>query len=123
MIMFGALGNLTSMLRQAQQIGGRLEGVNAELKNRRAIGTAGGGMVEIEVNGLQEVLRCKLDAGLVSGGDRELLEDLVCAAINDAQSKSKQLYADAMKSLMGGVELPGLSEALAKLTGGQGPPD
>lgn len=119
--MLGALGNITSMLRQAQQIGGRLEGINAELKSRRTVGTAGGGMVEVEVNGLQEVLRCKLDAGLVSGGDRELLEDLVCAATNDALAKSKQLYADAMKSLMGGVELPGLNEALAKLTGADGP--
>jgi DNA-binding protein YbaB len=80
-------------------------------------------MVEVEVNGLQEVLRCKLDPGLVSGGDRELLEDLVCAAVNDALSKSKQLYADAMKSLMGGMELPGLNEALAKLTGGDGSTD
>lgn len=120
--MFGALGNMTSMLRQAQQIGGRLEGVNAELKSRRTVGSAGGGMVEIEVNGLQEILSCKLDPGLVSGGDRELLEDLLCAAVNDALTKSKQLYADAMKSLMGGMELPGLNEALAKLTGGNLPP-
>lgn len=118
--MFGALGNLTSMLRQAQQIGGRLEGINVELKNRRVVGSAGGGMVEVEVNGLQEVLNCKLDPGLVSGGDRELLEDLVRAATNDAISKSKQLYAEAMKSLMGGMELPGLNEVLSKLTGGDG---
>jgi DNA-binding YbaB/EbfC family protein len=119
--MLGSLGNLGALLKQAQQIGGRLESVNQELKARRATGSAGGGLVEIEVNGLQEVLACRIDPSLVEQKDRELIEDLVRAATNQALSKAKQLHAEAMKSLAGGMELPGLDEALARLTGGNPP--
>ncbi|HVU87787.1 MAG TPA: YbaB/EbfC family nucleoid-associated protein [Pirellulales bacterium] len=116
--MFGQLGNLASMIRQAQQIGGRLEGLNETLRAKRANGSAGGGLVEVEVNGLQEVLACRIDPGLFAQGDRELIEDLVRGATNDAIAKARQFHADAMKELMGGADLPGLNEALAKLTGG-----
>lgn len=115
---FGQLGNLASMIRQAQQIGGRLEGLNETLRAKRANGSAGGGLVEVEVNGLQEVLACRIDPGLFAQGDRELIEDLVRGATNDAIAKARQFHADAMKELMGGADLPGLNEALAKLTGG-----
>ena len=116
--MFGALGNLGALLKQAKQIEGRLAGVGEELRSQRATGVAGGGLVEIEVNGLEEVLRCRIDPGLFAQGDRELLEDLVCAATNQAIAKAKELHAAAMKNLAGGVNLPGLDEALAKLAGG-----
>lgn len=117
--MFGSLGNMASMMRQAQQLSGRLEGLSESLRAKRATGSAGGGMVEIEVNGLQEVLACRIDPGLFGQGDRELVEELVRAAVNDALAKAKQLHADAMRALMGGVDLPGLDQALAKLTGGE----
>lgn len=115
--MFQGLGNLATLFKQAQQMGGRLEEISAELKTRRASGSAGGGMVEVEVNGLQEVLSCRIDAGLFEQGDRELVEDLVAAATNQALSKARQMHAEAMKSLTGGMELPGLKDALAGLTG------
>ncbi len=107
------------MIRQAQQIGGRLEGVSETLRGKRTSGSAGGGLVEIEVNGLQEVLSCRIDPSLVAQQDRELIEDLVRGATNDAMTKARQLHADAMKELMGGMDMPGLSDALSKLTGGQ----
>ena len=116
--MFGSLGNLGSLLKQAQQIGGRLENINQQLRAARAKGSAGGGLVEVEVNGLNEVLECRIDPSLFAGGDRELVEDLVRGATNQAISKARQLHADAMKGLAGGMELPGLDEALSKLTGG-----
>ena len=116
--MFGSLGNLGSLLKQAQQISGRLEGLNAELRSQRAKGAAGGGLVEIEVNGLNEVLGCRIDPSLLVQNDCELLEDLVREATNQAISKSRQLHAEAMKSLAGGMELPGLDDALSKLSGG-----
>lgn len=115
--MFGALGNLGALLKQAKQIEGRLAGVGDELRGQRATGVAGGGLVELEVNGLEEVLACRIDPGLFAQGDRELIEDLVCAAANQAIGKAKQLHAEAMKNLAGGVNLPGLDEALAKLAG------
>jgi hypothetical protein len=118
---FGGLGNLGALIKQAQQIGGRLEGIGDELRGRRATGSAGGGLVEVEVNGLEEVLRCRIDESLFAGGDRELIEDLVRAAANEAIAKAKQLHAEAMKNLAGGFQVPGLEEALARLTGGVAP--
>jgi len=114
--MFKGLANLGALIKQAQQIGGQMQNLSEELKDRRAQGTAGGGMVEIEVNGLLEVLRCRIDQQLVAQGDRELIEDLVAAAVNQAVAKGKQLHAEAVKQLTGGLDLPGVQEALAKLT-------
>jgi len=75
-------------------------------------------MVEIEINGLIEVLRCQIDPQLFAQGDRELLEDLVTAAVNQAIAKSKQMHAETMKELTGGIPLPSsLQEALEKFTG------
>lgn len=116
--MFGALGNFAALLKQAQELSGRLESLSDELRRQRAVGSAGAGMVEVEVNGLQEVLRCRIDPAVWAQGDRELIEDLVRAATNQALAKAKQLHTEAIKSLAGGVQLPGLEEALARFTGG-----
>ena len=91
-----------------------MKGLSEEMKNRRTTGSAGGGMVEVEVNGLAEVLACRIDEELIVGGDRELIEDLVATATNQALIKAKQLHADAMKELTGGMELPGLEDAMSK---------
>ena len=114
--MFKGLSNLSSLVKQAQQIGGQMQELNDELKKLRATGTAGGGMVEIEVSGVLETLQCRIDPQLIAQGDRELIEDLVVAAINQAMTKAKQLHADSIKELTGGLQLPGLQEALAKVT-------
>ena len=116
--MLRGLGNIASLMKQAQQLGGRLQTMREELRSRRTVGTAGAEMVEIEVNGLQELLHCHIDEKLVQQGDRELLEDLIVAAVNDALAKARELQAGAMQSVTGGLELPGLSEALAGLSGG-----
>lgn len=117
--MFKGLANLGSLIKQAQQIGGQMQNLSEKLGDLRATGSAGGGMVEIEVNGLMEALGCRIDEQLVTQGDRELLEDLVMAAMNQAVAKGKQLHAEAMKELTGGLELPGLQQALAKVTNPQ----
>ena len=77
-------------------------------------------MVEIEINGALEVLHCKIDPQLLAHGDRELLEDLLVAAMNQAVAKGKQLHADALKEITGGLQMPGIREALEKI-GGLGP--
>jgi DNA-binding YbaB/EbfC family protein len=115
--MLQGLGNLTTLWKQAGQLGGQLEKLGEELRKRHATGTSGGGMVEVEINGALELLRCKIDPQLFAQGDRELLEDLLVAATNQAVSKAKQLHAEALKELTGGLQLPGIREALEKLTG------
>ena len=111
----GQLANLGSILKQAQQIGSQMQGLGEQLKQQRATGTAGGGLVEVEVNGLGEVLACRIDADLIAKGDGEMIEDLLPAAFNQAHAKSKQLHAEAMKSLTEGMELPGLDDVLAQI--------
>ena len=115
--MFKELAGLGSLVKQAQEISGRMKGLGEELRGRRATGSAGGGMVEVEVNGLLEVLRCHIDPQLLVQGDRELLEDLVSTAVNQALTKGKQLHAEAMKTLTGGLDAPGLDQALGKFLG------
>ena len=115
--MFKELAGLGSLVKQAQEISGRMKGLGEELRGRRATGSAGGGMVEVEVNGLLEVLRCHIDPQLLVQGDRELLEDLVSTAVNQALTKGKQLHAEAMKTLTGGLDVPGLDQALGKFLG------
>lgn len=116
--MFKGLGNLASMLKQAQEIGSRMQGLAAELRTQRATGSAGGGLVEVEVNGLSELLKCRIDPSLVEQKDRELIEDLVVAATNQAMEKAKQLHAEAMKNITADLNVQGLEEAMSKLTGG-----
>ena len=59
--MFKGLSNLTSLVKQAQQMGSRIQAVNEELRTSRATGKAGGGMVEVEVDGLGQVLKVSID--------------------------------------------------------------
>ncbi|HIF32833.1 MAG TPA: YbaB/EbfC family nucleoid-associated protein [Planctomycetes bacterium] len=115
--MFKGLGNLASLVRQAQQMNGQMEQIQDRLKEMRVTGSAGAGLVAVEANGKGEVIQVRLDEGLVSKGDREMLEDLLPAAINDAREKAQQLHAEEMKSMAAGIDVPGLQDALAKFGG------
>jgi len=118
---FKGLSNLGALLKQAQAISSRMAGINDELRAHRATGSAGGGMVEVEINGLMEVLRCRIDPSLVAQGDCELLEDLLTTAFNQAIAKARELHAEALKAATGGLEVPGLDEAMQKILGGNTP--
>ncbi len=118
--MFKGISNLAALIKQASQISSHMGQITEAMKNHRVVGSSGGGMVEIEVNGLMEVLRCHIDPQLMAQGDRELLEDLVTAAVNQAIAKGKQMHADTMKELTGGIPLPiSIQEALEKFTGSE----
>jgi DNA-binding YbaB/EbfC family protein len=112
----GSLKDLGSLLKQAQEIGSKMQAINEELKIKRAVGQAGGGLVAVEVNGLAEVLSVRIDPSLVEKRDREMIEDLLPAAFSSAQRKAKQMYAEAMHSLTGGLPVPGVEDAIARLS-------
>lgn len=114
--MFGSLGNLANVLRQAQQISGKLGGMSEKLASLSTVATSGAGLVEIEINGLQEVQRCTIDPKLLEQNDLELLEDLIKGAVNQAIQASKALHMEAVKELTSGMQLPGLDEAIAKMS-------
>jgi DNA-binding YbaB/EbfC family protein len=113
--MFKELANLGSLLKNARELGGRVQAISDELRGRRATGSAGGGLVEIEVNGLVEVLRCRIDPNLLARSDPEFLEDLVKTAMNQAVAKAKEFHAEAVRSATAGMNLPGVQEAIGKM--------
>jgi len=93
--------NIQQMMKQAQQMQERLQKQMSEL---RVEGNAGGGMVTVVVNGAKQVQSLKIDPEVVSKEDVEMLQDLIMAAINDAQRKAD----DAMAQQMGGMLPPGM---------------
>ncbi len=119
----GNLANIGAILKQAQEFGGKMQALQEELKGKRATGSAGGGLVEVDVNGLGEALAVRIDPTLIEKSDREMIEDLLPVAFNAAQQKAKGLHAEAMQALTGGIPLPGLNDALSQLTGGGAGPD
>jgi DNA-binding YbaB/EbfC family protein len=114
--LFGGLANLGNILKQAQQMGGRIEEINSSLKSKRVTGSAGGGMVEVEANGFGEVVRLTIDQTLVDRQERDILEDLIPVAVNQAVRKARELHAEEMKSLASGFGVPAIDEALSKIT-------
>lgn len=111
----GNLANLGSLMKQAQEMSGKMQQLTEELKSKRVTGSSGAGLVVVEANGVGEILAVRIDPSLFAKQDRELVEDLLPAAINAAQQKSKELYSQQVQSLTGGLNLPGLSEALGQL--------
>ncbi len=96
------------MMQQAQQMQGKLAELQEELTKRSVTGAAGGGMVTVEADGKGTIKGIKIDPSLLSGGDVELLEDLVTVAVGDAQQKAAALGAEEMGRLAGGLGIPGL---------------
>ena len=93
---------MQQMMKQAQQMQDRLQKQMAEA---RVEGGAGGGMVTVVVHGAKQVLSLKIDPEVVSKDDVEMLQDLIVAAINDAQRKAD----DELKKQMGGMLPPGFN--------------
>ncbi len=117
-IVLKGLGNLGQMMQQAQEMSAKMQGIQETLKTKKVTGAAGAGLVEVDANGLSEVLAVRIDPTLIEKQDREMIEDLLPAAINDANQKAKELHAEALQEATGDMNLPGLGEALQKFTGG-----
>ena len=112
--MLGKIFELGSLLKQANEFGGKIQEMNEHLRQLRVKGSAGGGMVDVEVNGLQEMVACRIDQALFQQKDAELLEDLIVAAANDAIEESRTKQAESMRSLTEGMDIGGLMESLNK---------
>ncbi len=115
--MFKGLADFASILKSAQDMGGKLQEANDGLRSQRVIGAAGGGMVTVEANGVGEILAVKIDASLVEQQEQDMIEDLIPAAVNQALVKANALRVETMKGLTNGISLPGLEDALSKLMG------
>jgi DNA-binding YbaB/EbfC family protein len=99
-------GNMGNMMKQAQMLQANMQRAQAEIANLQVIGEAGGGIAKVTMTGKHQVLRVALDPSLISGDDKEMLEDLIAAAVNDAVQKVERASQEKMSSLMGGMNLP-----------------
>ena len=103
------IGGLANILKQAQAIQSRLEEVRQAAANKTVEASAGGGMVTVVVNGKLEVVKIRVERGLLDTGDVEMLQDLIVAAVNQGVKSAQRLMADEMSKLTGGLAIPGLT--------------
>ena len=99
------MGNLQRMAQQMQQ---EMVRIQAELEAATVEGSAGGGVVSATVTGQQELVSITIDPSVVDTEDVEMLQDLVVAAVNDALRASRDLAAQKMGPLTGGLKIPGM---------------
>ncbi len=100
--MKGGLGNL---MKQAQKMQAELQKAQEEVARAEVQGQSGGGLVKITINGKHEVRRVEIDDSLM-GDDKEMLEDLVAAAMNDAVHRLEEHTREAMSGVTAGINLP-----------------
>ena len=101
----GGIGNL---MKQARQMQDKMAQLQEEMAGRTVEASAGWGMVRVVANGAGEVMSVKIDPQAVDPDDVEMLEDLVRAACNEASRKGRDMMAEQMKKLTGGLPIPGL---------------
>lgn len=97
--------DINRLMKQAQQM---QEKMQKQLAETVIEATAGGGMVTVTVNGGKQLLSLKIDPEVVNASDVEMLEDLILAAVNDAQRKADEAMGAKMSGMMGGMKLPGM---------------
>ena len=100
--MKGGIGN---MMKQAQMMQANMQKAQAEIAAMEVTGESGGGMVKVTMNGRHEARRVQIDPSMPLD-DREMLEDLVAAAINDAAQRVESVTQEKMAGVMGGMNLP-----------------
>lgn len=101
----GGLGNL---MKQAQQVQENMRKAQEELAKIEVVGSAGGGLVEVTMTCRHDVRKINIDDSLMED-DKEMLEDLVAAAVNDAVRKIEDVTKEKMGGMMGGLNIPGLN--------------
>jgi len=105
-MMKGGLGN---MMKQAQAMQENMQKAQEELANIEVVGEAGGGMVKLTMTCRHDVKQVKIDPELLGDAeDKEIIEDLVAAAMNDAVRKVEKTTQEKMADLTGGLNIPGM---------------
>lgn len=102
------LGNLGNIMEQAKAMQDRIADLQADVGTKIVEASAGGGMVTAKVNGKLEVVSISIEPEVLGDGDREMLQDLVVAAVNEGIRKAQALMTEEMARLTGGLKIPGL---------------
>jgi DNA-binding YbaB/EbfC family protein len=99
------VANMNQFVKQAQALQANMQKAQAEIANLEVTGESGGGMVKVVMNGRHEVKRVQIEPSII-GDDREMLEDLIAAAINDAVHRLESASQAKLSAAMGGLSLP-----------------
>ena len=97
--------NMQQLMKQAQQMQEKLQ---KQMESTVVDATAGGGMVSVKVNGQKQLLSIQIDPEVFSGGDKDMLQDLIVAAVNEGIRKVDAAMSEQLGSLTGGLKIPGL---------------
>ena len=100
---------MSGMMKQVQKMQKKMMELQGELEQQRVEGTAGGGMITVVANGRQDILEIKIQPDVVNSDDVEMLEDLILAAIHQAQQRAQEMMNQEMGQITGGVQIPGLT--------------
>lgn len=100
-------GNINEMMKQAQKMQTKMAEVQESLALLEVEGTSGGGLIKVKVDGKGAIKSLKIDPSLLDPQEGEVLEDLLVAALRDAQTKAEAKAAEEMNKVTGGLKLPG----------------
>jgi nucleoid-associated protein EbfC len=102
------IGGMGNLLKQAQDMQARISKIQEELGQKTVEGSAGGGMVQVTVNGHLNLTAIKIEPGALNSEEKEMLEDLILAAVNDGMRKARDMVSAEMNKVTGGFKIPGL---------------
>ncbi len=103
------MASMADMMKQAQQLQNKLARIQEEAGKKTVEASAGGNMVNAVVNGRLELVSLRIDPAVAEGGDVEMLQDLVLAAVNEGIRKAQKMMAEEMGKVAGGLKIPGLT--------------
>ena len=104
----GGMGNIQKLMQQAQRMQQQMAQKQAELAEKTVTAQSGGGMVTATVNGAHELLELSIDPDVIDPEDKEMLEDMVVAAVNQAMQQAEEMAQQELGKLAGGMNIPGL---------------
>tara|TARA_Y100001970_G_C13639650_1_gene558218 strand:+ start:34 stop:357 length:324 start_codon:yes stop_codon:yes gene_type:complete len=100
------MNNFNDMMKKAQEMQKKMQEMQESLSSLEVEGTSGGGMVKVVMNCKNEIKKIDIDQSIINKDEKEVMEDLVVAALNDAKTKAEEKSQEEMKKLTGGLGLP-----------------
>ena len=98
--------DIKSLMRQAQEVQKKMQKIQEELASKEYEGLSGGGMVKVKITGAGNATKVEIDPALINKDEKEILEDLLIAAFNDAKKKSDEGSSDSIRLATNGIPLP-----------------